>query len=260
MTELNKEILYNPFKHAIKNHQLQLGLWMDSATAVMAEIAATAGYDWLLFDGEHGPNTVQNIYGQLQAIEPYHSHAIVRPLEGTCANIKQLLDLGAQTLLVPMVESGEQAENIYKSMCYAPKGYRGVGASVARAGRWNRLPDYMEYCQENLCLLVQVESRKGVENLDDIVKTPGVDGVFFGPADLSTDMGYLGNANAPEVMETMEYCVRRTTELGKAAGTIASDVNVAKTFIQWGATFVAIGADILLYNEALDHCLAQFRK
>ena len=260
MNELNKDMLFNPFKAAIKNNQLQLGLWMDSATSVMAEIAATAGYDWLLLDGEHGPNTVQNIYGQLQAIEPYHSHAIVRPLEGTRANIKQLLDLGAQTLLVPMIESGYQAAEVYKAMCYAPKGYRGVGASVARAGRWNRLPDYMTYCEEQLCLLVQVESRKGVDNLEEITSANGVDGVFFGPADLSTDMGYQGETTAPEVMETMEHCVKRVRELGKAAGTLATDVETAKKFIEWGATFVAVGADLLLYNTALDNCLSQFKK
>lgn len=260
MMELNKEMLNNPFKSAIKSNELQVGLWMNSAAPIMAEIAATSGYDWLLLDGEHAPNTAQTILSQLQAIEPYHSHGVVRPLEGTRANIKQVLDLGAQTVLIPMVESAKQAEEVYKSMCYAPKGYRGVGASVARSGRWNRLPDYMHYCEENLCLLVQVESRKGVENLDEITQVCGVDGVFFGPADLSTDMGYYGDASVPEVMETMKRCVKRVRQLGKAAGTLAVDIPTAKKFIDWGATFVAVGADLLLYNNALDNCLSNFRK
>lgn len=260
MNALNKNILENPFKRKLKNKELQLGLWVNAVSPIMAEITATAGYDWLLFDGEHGPNTTADLLYQLMAIQPYKSHGIVRPLEGTRANIKQVLDLGAQTLLIPMVESAEQAEEIYKSMCYAPKGYRGVGASVARSGRWNRLPDYMEYCENELCLLVQVESRKGIENLDEIASVEGVDGVFFGPADLSTDMGYLGDASVPEVMEVMERSVKRVCELGKAAGTLAVNVDVAKKFIEWGATFVAVGSDVLLYNEAVDNRLAQFRK
>ena len=259
MTTFTRKILHNPFKQAIKNKELQLGLWVNSVSPIMAEITATAGYDWLLIDGEHGPYTTTDIIYSLQATEQYHSHAIVRPVEGNRANIKQVLDLGAQTLLIPMVESAEQAEEIYKSMCYAPNGYRGVGARVARSGRWNRLPDYMEFCEDELCLLVQVETRKGVEHLDEIASVDGVDGIFFGPADLSTDMGYLGDASVPEVMEVMEKSVKRVIELGKAAGTLAVDPNTAKKFISWGATFVAVGSDVLLYNEALDKRLALFK-
>lgn len=258
-TVFDKKILHNPFKQAIKNKKLQLGIWMDSVSPVMAEVAATAGYDWMLIDGEHGPYTMTDMLYSLQAVEPYHSHAIVRPAEGTRASIKQILDLGAQTLLIPMVESAEQAEELYKSMCYAPKGCRGVGACIARSGRWNKLPDYMEWCEEELCLLVQVETRKGVEHLDEIASVEGVDGIFFGAVDLSTDMGYLGNTGAPEVMETLEKCVKRVVELGKAAGTLAVDPEAAKKFISWGATFVAVGSDILLYTEALDKRLALFK-
>lgn len=260
MNTLDRSVIANPFKQKLKQGELQIGLWVNSSDPVMAEVSATAGYDWLMIDGEHGPMTTTDILYQLMAIQPYKSHAVVRPVEGTRANIKRVLDLGAQTLLIPMVESGQQAEEVYKSMCYAPKGYRGVGASVARSGRWNRLPDYMEYCEEELCLLVQVESRKGVEHLDEIASVEGVDGVFFGPADLSTDMGYLGHADVPEVMETMERCVKRTLELGKAAGTLAVDPVIAKKFIEWGATFVAVGSDMLLYNEAVDQRLALFKK
>lgn len=255
-----KEMLNNPFKQAINNKKLQVGLWLNAANSIMAELAATADYDWLLIDGEHGPSDTMTILQQLQAIEPYPTHAIVRPLEGTRALIKQVLELGAQTLLVPMVESAEQAKEIYESMCYAPKGARGVGASVARSGRWNRIPDYMEFCQDQLCLLVQVESRKGLENLEEIVNVEGVDGVFFGPADLSTDMGYNGNAEAPEVVEAMEKAVKCVVAHGKAAGTLAVTPKVAKRFVDWGATFVAIGSDVLLFNEALDRCKAEFLK
>ncbi len=260
MRELSRDILVNPFKEAICQKKLQLGLWVNAATPLMAEMEATAGYDWMLLDGEHGPNTTKDLLGQLIAIEPYPTHAVVRPLEGTRAEIKQVLDLGAQTLLIPMVETAGQAEEIYKSMCYAPKGYRGVGASVARSGRWNRLPDYMQYCEDELCLLVQVESRKGIENLDEILAVDGVDGVFFGPADLSTDMGYAGDSSAPEVMEIMEKSVKKVCAAGKAAGTLAVVPETAKKFIAWGATFIAIASDTMLFCEALDERLALFRQ
>lgn len=258
-TVFDRSMLKNPFKQALKNKELQLGIWVDSVSPVMAEITATAGYDWMLLDGEHGPYTMTDLLYSLEAIAPYRSHAIVRPPEGTKAGIKQILDLGAQTLLIPMVESAEQAEELYKSMCYAPKGYRGVGACIARSGRWNRIPDYMEFCEEELCLLVQIETRKGVEHLEEIASVDGVDGIFFGAVDLSTDMGYLGNTGAPEVMETLEKCVKRVVEMGKAAGTLSVDPVAAKKFISWGATFVAVGSDVLLYNEALDNRLALFK-
>ena len=257
---LSENILKNPFKEAIKRNELQIGLWLCSTTPFLAEVAATADYDWLLVDGEHAPNTMQDLYDQVQAIDPYRSQAVVRPVEGTRANIKQVLDIGAKTILIPMVESAAQVEEIYKSMCYSPKGYRGVGASIARVSRWNRFPNYMENVEDNLCLLVQVESREGLEHLDEITSVEGVDGVFFGPADLSTDMGYLGDASAPEVKKTMEYGIKRVRELGKAAGTLATDPAMAKQFIEWGATFVAVGVDVLLFNDALDARLRMFKK
>lgn len=257
---LSKEILINPFKQAIKNQEVQLGLWTNAVSPIMAEISATANYDWIVVDAEHGPYGLPDILSNLQAMAPYRTQAVVRPPEGTKAGIKQLLDLGAQTLLIPMVESAAQAEELYKAMCYAPKGYRGVGASVARSARWNRFPDYMKFCEDELCLLVQVETKKGIENLDEIASVEGVDGVFFGPADLSTDMGYCADASVPEVMETMERSVKRVVELGKAAGTLAVNPQVAKQFIEWGATFVAVGSDVLLYTQAIDACLENFKK
>jgi 2,4-dihydroxyhept-2-ene-1,7-dioic acid aldolase len=256
---MNK-LLKNNFKEKIKNNELQIGLWVTSTTPFLAEVTATAAYDWLLLDGEHAPNTMQNFYGQLQAIQPYNSHPIIRPVEGSRANIKQILDIGAQTILIPMVESAEQAREMYLSMCYPPKGYRGVGASVARASRWNRIPDYMNGIEENLCLLVQVENVEGFKHLDEIAQVEGVDGVFFGPADLSTDMGYAGDASIPEVQKALEKGIKRVRELGKAAGTLAVDTAMAKKCIDWGATFVAVGVDMLLYTKALDETLTLFKK
>lgn len=251
--------LVNIFKQKISKGDLQIGLWLSSATSYMAEIAATSGYDWLLIDGEHAPNTVQNLVTQLQAIAPYQSHPIIRPLEGTQANIKQVLDIGAQTLLIPMVETAEQAKEVVSATRYPPEGLRGVGASVARASRWGRVKNYMQNVNDNLCLLVQVESKKALDNLDDIIMTNGIDGIFIGPADLSASLGYPDNAGHPEVQQKIEQAIKRIRQLGKAAGFLATDVEMAKKCISWGANFVAIGVDTMLYTQALDERLNQFK-
>lgn len=251
--------LVNIFKQKISKGDLQIGLWLSSATSYMAEIAATSGYDWLLIDGEHAPNTVQNLVTQLQVIAPYQSHPIIRPLEGTQANIKQVLDIGAQTLLIPMVETAEQAKEVVSATRYPPEGLRGVGASVARASRWGRVKNYMQNVNDNLCLLVQVESKKALDNLDDIIMTDGIDGIFIGPADLSASLGYPDNAGHPEVQQKIEQAIKRIRQLGKAAGFLATDVEMAKKCISWGANFVAIGVDTMLYTQALDERLNQFK-
>lgn len=173
-------LLSNPFKEGLRKGDTQIGLWLSSTTSYMAEIAATSGYDWLLIDGEHAPNTVQDLYHQLQAIAPYASQPVIRPIEGSKALIKQVLDIGAQTLLIPMVDTAEQARQVVSATRYPPLGQRGVGASVARAARWGRIDNYMAQANESLCLLVQVESKVALENLDAILEVEGIDGVFIG--------------------------------------------------------------------------------
>lgn len=172
-------LLSNPFKEGLRKGDTQIGLWLSSTTSYMAEIAATSGYDWLLIDGEHAPNTVQDLYHQLQAIAPYASQPVIRPIEGSKALIKQVLDIGAQTLLIPMVDTAEQARQVVSATRYPPLGQRGVGASVARAARWGRIDNYMAQANESLCLLVQVESKVALENLDAILEVEGIDGVFI---------------------------------------------------------------------------------
>lgn len=255
-----KNLLKNKFKQEITNGNLQIGLWLSSTTSYMAEIAATSDYDWLLIDGEHAPNTIQNLFAQLQAITPYKSHPVIRPLEGNQSNIKQILDIGSQTLLIPMIESGQQAKEIVSATRYPPEGVRGVGASVARAARWGRVKNYMQDVNDSLCLLVQVESKKALDNLDEIILTDGVDGVFIGPADLSASLGYPDNAGHPEVQKIIENAIKRIRELGKAAGFLAVDIEMAKKCISWGANFVAVGVDTMLYMQALDERLRHFKK
>jgi len=252
-------LMHNPFKNALAKGEVQIGLWLSTATSYMAEIAATSGYDWLLIDGEHAPNTIQTQYAQLQAIAPYPSHPIIRLVEGNRTLVKQTLDIGAQTLLVPMVNTAQEAQEMVLAMRYPPKGVRGVGASVARAARWGRVDHYMQNVEDSLCLLVQVETKTAIENLDEIIKVDGVDGVFIGPADLSASLGHLDNAGHPEVQAIIEKSIKRICASGKAAGILAVNPEMAKQYIEWGASFVAVAVDTMLYTQALDTTLAIFK-
>lgn len=249
------DVLYNPFKAALAKGELQLGLWLSSATPYMAEIAATSNYDWLLIDGEHAPNTPQTLLGQLQSIAPYHSEPVIRPLEASRALIKQVLDLGGRTLLIPMVDTAEQAKDVVASICYPPKGVRGVGAVTARTSKWGRIPNYMEHSNEEICLLIQVESKTALDNLDAILAVDGIDGVFIGPADLSASLGYPDDSTNPDVEIIIESTIKKIRASGKAAGFLAGTPDIAKRSISWGANFVAIGVDTMLYTEALDQRL-----
>ncbi|PWC10279.1 2-keto-3-deoxy-L-rhamnonate aldolase [Brenneria corticis] len=252
--------LLNPFKAGLARGDTQIGLWLSSTSSYLAEIAATSGYDWLLVDGEHAPNTIQDLYHQLQAIAPYRSHPIIRPVEGQRALIKQILDIGARTLLVPMIDTVEQARELVAATRYPPQGARGVGAGVARAARWGRVENYMARTNEDLCLLIQAESKTAIENLDALLKVDGIDGVFIGPADLSASLGYPDNAAHPEVQKVIEQSIKRIRDAGKAAGFLAVDTVMAEKAIAWGANFIAVGVDTMLYTEALDARLSHFRR
>lgn len=219
-------LLSNPFKRGLLRGETQIGLWLSSTSSYMAEIAATSGYDWLLIDGEHAPNTIQDLYHQLQAIAPYASQPVIRPVEGNRSLIKQVLD---------------------------------IGAGVARAARWGRVENYMAEANDELCLLIQVESRTALENLDAILEVDGIDGVFIGPADLSASLGYPDDAGHPDVQRVIEQSIRRIRAAGKAAGFLAVDPAMAEKCLAWGANFVAVGVDTMLYTQALDRRLAMFK-
>lgn len=240
----------NTFKKALQDQQTQWGFWLGLASPYCAEICAGAGFDWLLIDAEHAPNDTQSVLGQLQTIAPYPSHPVVRPVEGTAAIIKQLLDMGAQSLLIPMVESGEQAQELAKACFYPPRGIRGVGTALARGAQWNRHTDYFEKANDEVCLLLQVESVAGLEALDDIVNTEGVDGVFIGPADLAASLGYLGQPGHPEVKAIVEKSLKAIRAAGKAPGILATDPALAEHYRECGAQFIAIGVDtVMLANS-----------
>ncbi|ERT92373.1 hypothetical protein P038_03076 [Brucella abortus 99-9971-135] len=187
------------------------------------------------------------------------SHPVVRPPVGETWIVKQLLDIGAQTLLIPMIESREQAEAMVKAMRYPPHGVRGVGSALARASAFNRIPDYLQTANDEVCLLLQVESRAGLANLDAIATTEGVDGVFIGPADLAADMGHLGKPGAQEVQDAVRDALQRIIGHGKAAGILTGDLSLARHYLDLGATFVAIGNDVTLLANATTRLLADFK-
>ncbi len=248
----------NTFKQRLAAEQ-QIGLWVGLADPYCAELAANAGFDWLLLDGEHAPNDLRSLLGQLQAVAPYASQAVIRPPIGDTVLIKQLLDIGAQTLLVPMVESAAQAAELVRAMRYPPHGIRGVGAALARASRWNNIPDYLERADEQMCLLVQVENLAGLENLDAIAAVEGVDGVFIGPADLSAAMGHRGNPGHPQVQATIEDAIARIRRAGKAAGILSGDERLARRYLELGCAFVAVGVDSSVLMRALRNLAGTFK-
>ncbi|MCE0777576.1 4-hydroxy-2-oxoheptanedioate aldolase [Pseudomonas sp. NMI542_15] len=249
----------NSFKARLKSGEPQIGLWLGLADAYCAELAANAGFDWLLLDGEHAPNDIRSLLSQLQSVAPYPSQPVIRPVVGDTALIKQVLDIGAQTLLVPMVETAEQAQHLVRSVTYPPSGIRGVGSALARASRWNTLPDYLNKADEEICLLVQIENREGLDNLDAIAAVEGVDGVFIGPADLSAAMGYRGNPGHPEVQAAIEDAIVRICKAGKAAGILSADETLARRYLELGATFVAVGVDTTVLMRGLQTLAARFK-
>jgi len=233
----------NPFKQALNEGRRQIGLWQSLANPYTAEICAGAGFDWLLFDGEHAPNDIPTMLAQLQAVAPYPVHPIGRPPYGELRLIKQYLDIGFQSILIPLVDTAEQAALMVKAVRYPPDGLRGVGAGSARVSRWNRVENYFRDADDQICLLVQAETKLAMQNLEAIANTPGVDGVFIGPADLSAAMGHRGDAGHPDVQAAIKDAFARIVKCGKAAGILTSNEAWAQDYLDQGATFVAVGTD-----------------
>jgi 4-hydroxy-2-oxoheptanedioate aldolase len=249
----------NTFKRALREGRLQVGLWVGLADAYVSELLASTGFDWLALDAEHSPNDPRTILQQLQAIAPYPTHPVVRTLSDDVSLMKQYLDIGAQTVLVPMVETAEQAARIVSATRYPPGGVRGVGSALARAARWSQVDNYLQSCEQEICVLVQVETTKGIENLDAIAATPGVDGVFFGPSDLAASMGLLGRSGDPAVRAAVEGGIRAVVASGKAAGVLTVDAAAARRYIDVGARFVAVGLDTSLLVQSARKLAADFR-
>jgi len=248
----------NKFKQALKSNKTQFGLWMGLPDTVCAEIGAGAGFDWLLIDAEHAPYDLRGTQSHLQAIAPYDVPAIVRPPEGTTAGIKQLLDIGAQTLLIPMVNTVEQAKQLVQDSLYPPQGIRGLGTSMARAAHWNGIEGYLQKANDEICLIVQAETQQAIDNLEEIVNIDGVHGVFIGPSDLSASMGHVGNPGHPEVVAAVEKGIKTILKAGKAAGVLAVDKTLAEGYAAIGASFVGVGVDASLLATSLRNLAGQY--
>ena len=249
----------NAFKQALSAQQVQFGLWLGLGETFSAEICAGAGFDWLLIDAEHGPNDLRSILAQLQAIAPYASHPVVRPPQGDHVLIKQLLETGVQTLLIPMVETAEQAQHLVEAMRYPPHGIRGVGSALARASRWGRIGNYMHEADQQMCLLIQVETKTGMENLDAILGVEGIDGVFFGAADLAASYGLLGQSSHPDIVSRILEGLQKVQAKQLAGGVLCSDKALNAQYMLAGATFVAVGVDALLLTKATSDLLSEYK-
>lgn len=249
----------NEFKHAILAGRQQIGLWVSLASAYGTEVVAGAGFDWLLIDGEHSPNDPVSVLPQLQAAAAYPVSAIVRPAWNDKVLIKRYLDIGVQSLLIPYVQTAEEAQAAVAAIRYPLRGVRGV-ASATRASRFGRVADYLTQAEDELCLLVQIETRQGLDNLEAIAKTDGIDGVFIGPADLAAGLGHLGDIPHAEVQSAIKDAIARIRACGKPAGILTPDEATARRYMQWGTTFTAVGLDAMILARETEKLAKLYRK
>ena len=241
----------NKLKSALVAGQVQYGIWLSTGTAALAEMAGNAGFDWCLIDAEHGPSAVTGLTPQLQALAVSGTSPVVRVPAAEIWMIKQVLDQGCQTILVPMVDDAETARDMARAMRYPPNGIRGMGASSARASGYGAMADYIRQADAQMCLLVQAESKAAYDAIDAIAATEGVDGVFVGPADLSADMGYPGQLDHPQVLRAIDHIIARTLAAGKIAGIITFDETRVTDCLAKGITFMGVSSDVTLLNKAL---------
>ncbi|BAI74003.1 2-dehydro-3-deoxyglucarate aldolase (plasmid) [Azospirillum sp. B510] len=249
----------NAFKRAIEAGRLQIGLWSILSSHVTVEIIAGSGFDWLVLDTEHAPNELPMVYSQLQAAAAGgRAHPVVRVPWNDMVTLKRYLDIGVQSFLIPYVESAEEAADAVSYTRYPPHGVRGYSAAP-RASGFGRIKDYPQRCEAELAVLVQVESRKGLDNIEEIAAVEGVTGLFIGPGDLAAALGHVGNPKHPEVQAAIEDAIARIRACGKPAGILSADETLAKRYIERGATFVAVGSDLGILARTSEQLAAKFK-
>ncbi len=251
------ELPVNNFKRALEEGRPQIGMWSSLSSHIVAEILAGAGFDWVLLDTEHSPNELPMVQAQLQAMTGGTAAPVVRPAWNDMVLIKRYLDIGAQSLLLPYVQTAEEATNAVRYTRYPPQGVRGV-AGATRSSGYGRIKDYFKRVHDELCLLVQVETRKAIANLEAIAAVEGVDGIFIGPNDLAADLGHLGNWQHPEVWKVMEDAAKRIRKAGKAPGILVGEADGRKC-LDMGFLFVAVGADTGMLVRGADALAAKFK-
>jgi 4-hydroxy-2-oxoheptanedioate aldolase len=249
----------NAFKAALRNGRQQIGLWSTLSTAFGAEVVAGAGFDWLCLDTEHSPGDVLTVMAQLQAMSGYAVSPVVRPASNDPVLIKRFLDVGAQTLLIPYVQSAEEAHAAVAAVRYPPEGIRGVSA-LTRATQFGRIDGYAQGAASEIALLIQVETQAGLDAIETIAAVDGVDGIFIGPADLGASLGHNGNPGHPVVVGAVEDAIKRIVATGKPAGILTGDPVFAARCIELGTTFTAVGVDVGLLARAADQLASRFRK
>ncbi|KQW87176.1 2-dehydro-3-deoxyglucarate aldolase [Massilia sp. Root418] len=248
----------NHFKRTLKGGTLQIGLWSGLSSNVTVEVLANAGFDWLLLDMEHSPNELPMVHSQLQAIAQGTAQPIVRPPWNDTVVIKRLLDVGAQTLLIPFVQNAEEARQAVAATRYPPHGVRGF-STAARASDYGRVADYWATSSDDICVLLQVETPEAIANIEEIAAVEGVDGIFIGPGDLAASMGHLANLKHPDVVAAIEGAVRRIVATGKAAGVLMGDEALARRYIAAGCTYTAVGSDIGLLARGAEALAGKFK-
>ena len=248
----------NRFKQRLRAGEQQVGLWSSLSSAAATEILADSGFDWILIDTEHAPNETPMVADQLRAASLGSASPVVRPAWNDAVILKRLLDVGVQTLLVPFVQTAEEATRAVAATRYPPRGMRGV-ASVHRANRYGRVPDYFARSDDEICVLVQLETRAAVEALEDIAAVDGVDGVFIGPSDLAASLGYLGNNAHPEVRSTIERACSRAQAVGKPIGILAPIESDARAYLDMGFAYVAVGSDVVVLRKGCDALVKMFK-
>ena len=248
----------NAFKHDLAAGKLQIGLWSSLRSNIAAEIIGDSGFDWILLDTEHSPNEIPDLVGQLQAMQASKTTPIIRPAWNDAVLAKRALDIGAQTLLFPYVQNAEEARRAVASTRYPPHGIRGVSVA-ARASRYGRTPGYLTKANDEICVLVQVETRSALSEIEAIAAVDGIDGVFIGPSDLAASLGHVGNPQHPEVQAAIKDAVTRLKKVGKPAGMLTGNEEEARRYIDWGYLFVAVGADVGLLAKNADALCKRFK-
>ena len=248
----------NAFKRALRTGKPQIGLWSSLSSNYTVEVIAGAGFDWILLDTEHSPSDLENLLTQLQAAAPYPTHPVVRVPWNDMVTIKRVLDIGALSLLIPYVSTPEEAKSAVANCRYPPAGVRGI-ASTTRASRFGRVKDYAKRANEEVCVLVQVETQAALGNIEAICAVDGVDGVFIGPGDLHASFGYPGEVANPKIKPIMDDAIRRIRKAGKAPGILTSNEADAKHWLECGTLFCAVGADVGILARGADALLARFK-
>lgn len=252
------ELPQNRFKRALHAGNRQIGLWSSLSSNYSVEVIAGAGFDWILLDTEHSPNDLENLLTQLQAAAPYPTQAVVRVPWNDMVTIKRVLDIGAQSLLIPYVSTAQEAQSAVAYTRYPPAGARGV-AGTTRATRFGRVKDYARRAHEEICVLVQVETQQALDNIEAICALEGVDGVFIGPADLHASLGYPGEIAHAEVKPLIDQAIGRIRRAGKAPGILTPNEADARRWIECGALFVAVGADVGILARGAEALANKFK-